>query len=330
MRDINFNTFKRSIWLVSISLLLVGCESGTSTQIDGANDLAQNLSQEPNNTKTESQSLASFASDEKEEMVKTSDIVDVDEERSDEGKSKSESPGMRSSTSKSKDLMMSALAKSNRKTGVEQPTMSWEMPSSTGSEDPVPNFMQLVSTSENKNPADGKFFQTNNVSNTSYESVKIEATSIDSERQETFKLLRDYEKFSPNAYWDVNAWRIGYGQDTVHGQRVYPGMRISRDTAESAMASRWLKLERPALIKQVGANHYNQLNAVQRAVLNSLKWNYGHVPPRVVRAIHTGNCKSTAQAIYTLRTHDRGINSWRRDHESKLFNDACLPPIANG
>ena len=130
-------------------------------------------------------------------------------QRSDGTNSEFENLSMRSSTSKTKDLMMSVLAKSNRETRVEQPTKSWEMPSFTRSEETVPNFMQLVSTSENQNPADGKFIHTNSVENTSYEKAKIEPTSIDSERQETFKLLRDYEKFSPLAYYDVNAWRIG-------------------------------------------------------------------------------------------------------------------------
>jgi|GEM_PF-1936490 len=148
-------------------------------------------------------------------------------------------------------------------------------------------------------------------------------TTLAQERQKTFQLLRDYESFSPTAYWDVNAWRVGYGQDTVHGQRVYQGMRVSRSTAESAMASRWMRLERPALISQVGSTHYNRLNADQRAVLNSLKWNYGHVPPRVVRAIHSGDCNYTADSIYTLRHHDGGINAWRRRHESQIYRKAC-------
>ena len=46
------------------------------------------------------------------------------------------------------------------------------------------------------------------------------------ERQETLGLIRRHEGFRSRPYWDVNAWRVGYGQDTINGQRVHRGMNI--------------------------------------------------------------------------------------------------------
>lgn len=46
----------------------------------------------------------------------------------------------------------------------------------------------------------------------------------DNERQQTLALIREKEDFRSKPYWDVNAWRVGYGQDTINGQRVTPGM----------------------------------------------------------------------------------------------------------
>jgi GH24 family phage-related lysozyme (muramidase) len=151
----------------------------------------------------------------------------------------------------------------------------------------------------------------------------VPGTTLAREKLRTFQLLRQYESFSSDAYWDVNAWRVGYGQDTILGNSVYRGMRVSRSTAERAMVSRWSRWERPALIQQIGTGTFASLNADQRAVLMSLKWNYGKVPSRVVRAVNRGSCEGVADSIHTLRWHDRGINAWRRGSESKIYLQSC-------
>ena len=58
-------------------------------------------------------------------------------------------------------------------------------------------------------------------------------------------------------------------------------------------------------------------------MLGSLQWNYGHVPPRVVHAVNSGNCFATANAIRSLRTHDGYINAHRRDDEAKIYGNSC-------
>lgn len=143
------------------------------------------------------------------------------------------------------------------------------------------------------------------------------------ERQQTLALIREKEDFRSKPYWDVNAWRVGYGQDTINGRRVTPGMRVSRDQAEQALSGRYFGKERPAIIRQVGSQYFDQLQPNQRAVLGSLQWNYGRVPSRVIRAVHSGNCMATASAIQSLRTHDQGINASRRDDEARIYRQAC-------
>ena len=155
------------------------------------------------------------------------------------------------------------------------------------------------------------------------QSTNTKSNTESNEREQTLALIREKEDFRSKPYWDVNAWRVGYGQDTINGQRVTPGMRVSREQAEQALSGRYFGKERPAIIRQVGSQQFDQLEPNQRAVLGSLQWNYGHVPPRVVRAVQSGNCMATASAIQSLRTHDRGINASRRDDEARIYRQAC-------
>jgi len=175
----------------------------------------------------------------------------------------------------------------------------------------TPNLAQVI---EANRPTEAQVLATNTPNE---ELIRVQ------ERQETLGLIRRHEGFESKPYWDVNAWRVGYGQDTINGQRVHPAMNISRNQAEDALYNRYYGRERPAVIRQLGVKNFESLKPKQRAVLGSLQWNYGHVPPRVVRAVNSGNCSATASAIRSLRTHDGYINAHRRDDEAKIYRNAC-------
>ncbi len=175
----------------------------------------------------------------------------------------------------------------------------------------TPNLAQVI---EANRPTEAQVLATNKPNE---EQIRVQ------ERQETLGLIRRHEGFESKPYWDVNAWRVGYGQDTINGQRVHPAMNISRNQAEDALSNRYYGRERPAVIRQLGIQTFESLQPEQRAVLGSLQWNYGHVPQRVVRAINSGSCSATASAIRSLRTHDAYINAHRRDDEAKIYRNAC-------
>ena len=135
--------------------------------------------------------------------------------------------------------------------------------------------------------------------------------------------MRRHEGFSSRPYWDVNARRVGYGQDTINGEKGHRGINISRNMAEDTLSNRYYGNERPAVIRQLGVKKFESLKPEQRAVIGSLQWNYGHVSPRLFRAINSGNCSATAKAIRSLRTYDGYINAQRRDDEAKIYRNAC-------
>ncbi|PZQ95193.1 MAG: hypothetical protein DI533_20290 [Cereibacter sphaeroides] len=137
-------------------------------------------------------------------------------------------------------------------------------------------------------------------------------------------LLRDKESFRPTPYWDVNAYRVGYGSDTVtlaDGtiQKVVQGMRITVEDAERDLSRRITEFQ--STVKgQIGADTFGKFNPQQQAALTSIAYNYGSLPKTLVEAIKSGmDDKGIADAIRGLGGDNNGINRARRNTEAGLF-----------
>lgn len=138
-------------------------------------------------------------------------------------------------------------------------------------------------------------------------------------------LIKKREGFITGAKWDVNAYRVGYGSDTITDSNN----RVSRVTASTTVTmegalrdltrrtAEFMNIAR----KQAGADRFSQFNPQQQGVLTSIAYNYGELPSRILDAVRTGSSEEIAQAIKGLRNDNGGINKGRRDEEAFIFSN---------
>lgn len=139
----------------------------------------------------------------------------------------------------------------------------------------------------------------------------------------TFGLVRGFEGFRETPYYDVNAYRVGFGSDTVtlaDGSvvRVQPGMKIAQADAERDLARRINTEFVPRAAQAVGTDVWASLPENIRAPLTSLTYNYGQLPDVVANATKTGDPNRIAQAIESLAGQNQGVNYGRRMQEAAL------------
>lgn len=146
-------------------------------------------------------------------------------------------------------------------------------------------------------------------------------------------LLRDFEGFRPTPYWDVNAYRTGFGSDTVtladgSIQKVVQGMRVSVEDANRDLVRRIGEFQN-TVKGQIGAERFNQFSPQGQAALTSIAYNYGSLPDRILAAVRTGTNEEIAAAIRSLGGDNDGVNRDRRNKEAALFTtQANVEPLA--
>jgi len=138
-------------------------------------------------------------------------------------------------------------------------------------------------------------------------------------------VLREFEGFRAQPYYDVNAFRAGYGSDTVtlaDGtiRQVTEGMTVSVADANRDLLRRITTEFMPRAAAAVGQDRFNGFNAQQQAALTSIAYNYGDIPDRIVQALRTGTTEEIADAIRSLGGDNGGINRNRRNREAALFS----------
>ena len=143
-------------------------------------------------------------------------------------------------------------------------------------------------------------------------------------------LIVDKEGFRETPYWDVNAYRAGYGSDTytlADGtvKRVQQGVNITRADADRDIDRRISTEFMPEARRAIGADIWDNLPAAAQAALTSIAYNYGSVPSRVTRVAKStnGNIEAIASAVEGLKNDDGGINSGRRQHEADMIRSSA-------
>lgn len=136
-------------------------------------------------------------------------------------------------------------------------------------------------------------------------------------------LIRKRESFIPTPAWDVNAYRVGFGSDTVtladgSIKQVVQGMRISVADANRDLYRRIDGFQQ-IVRQQIGAERFNTFTPQQQASLTSIAYNYGSLPQTIVAAIREGTNEQIAQAIRDRGTDNEGVNRGRRNEEAGLF-----------
>ena len=131
---------------------------------------------------------------------------------------------------------------------------------------------------------------------------------------DTAVLIRQFEGFRAKAYWDVNAYRAGYGSDTKTNadgsvEKVTKDTVVTREDAERDLARRIVEFQEKAAETIGGA--WNGLSDKAKASITSVTYNYGSTPGSVVRAAKSGDESSIADAIRGL-----SANPGRRSQEA--------------
>ena len=148
------------------------------------------------------------------------------------------------------------------------------------------------------------------------------------------ELIADFESYRDNPYWDVNAYRAGFGSDTttLADGTVVPvkqGMAVTREDSLRDLDRRISTEFRPSAMNAIGADRYQDLSPQQQAVLDSLAYNYGaHAWDKglapVRKAIQSGG--DVASAIASLGAHNDGVNLKRREREASIWSGGSYRP----
>jgi GH24 family phage-related lysozyme (muramidase) len=131
------------------------------------------------------------------------------------------------------------------------------------------------------------------------------------------KLIAHFEGFAPKAYWDVNAFRVGYGSDTEGPEqiKVRRNTTTTRDRALQNLQARIPEYEN-TIIEQIGEAEWHNLPENAKAALLSFAYNYGSLTPTLETFLKTGKVGEVASAIQDRGVDNQGVNARRRYTEA--------------
>lgn len=156
------------------------------------------------------------------------------------------------------------------------------------------------------------------------------------------QLIAGFEGFREKPYWDVNAYRTGYGSDTITRADgsivpVSQGMAVSQEDALRDLNRRVSNEFAPSVIGAIGQDRWNALNPNQQASLTSLAYNYGAgawnkgLAPVAQAIISGADPSAVSQHIAALGSHNDGINANRRAKEASIYAGGTIDaaPLPN-
>jgi GH24 family phage-related lysozyme (muramidase) len=123
------------------------------------------------------------------------------------------------------------------------------------------------------------------------------------------ELLKQYEGYLQKASYDVNAWRIGHGSDTITDnngkfRKVVQGDITTRANAQKDLTRRMVEFEKK-VAKKVGPEFWEPLDYKVKGALISLAYNYGNITKQgIIDAIKTGNSVKIANAVVNTTIND--------------------------
>jgi len=159
--------------------------------------------------------------------------------------------------------------------------------------------------------------------------------------------LIKHEGFLPAARWDVNAYRVGYGSDTLtdaagNVTKVQKDSTTTRTAALRDLKRRITEEFIPRIQRKIGADSWNRLPTGAQVALISFAYNYGNiVKAAIVKAAQDQDLaqlskvwiSSTYNDNKTLPANVREALRKRRADEVALFytgtnNKNIILPIA--
>lgn len=141
----------------------------------------------------------------------------------------------------------------------------------------------------------------------------------------TAEFIAGFEGYAGRAYWDVNAWRLGYGSDTEGPDQVHvtEGMETTKARALQNLALRIPQFQQEAIYGKTGMTRpvWDKLTENQKTAITSLVYNYGRLPI----VITPSDPEKTAAAIRALQNANGGVNRKRRISEAAFYLTADVP-----
>jgi GH24 family phage-related lysozyme (muramidase) len=136
--------------------------------------------------------------------------------------------------------------------------------------------------------------------------------------------LRGAEDYRGTPYYDVTAYRAGYGSDTttLADGRVVPvrqGMSVSREDAERDLARRIPEFTQRAAAN-IGQDRFDALPPNAQAALISIAYNYGHIPESIRASARSGDLTALSRDVAAL-----AANPSRRRQEAAMIAGGAAP-----
>lgn len=135
-------------------------------------------------------------------------------------------------------------------------------------------------------------------------------------------LLRKFEGYISKPKWDVNAYRLGYGSDTIElpngtWRKVLKTDTTTKEYAEKDLKRRLTTEFIPRVKNQIGEPYWSNLPIPAQASLVSLAYNYGRITKQpIIKAAKSGDLNALSKAIVDSTYNDNPILRDRRKKEA--------------
>jgi GH24 family phage-related lysozyme (muramidase) len=122
--------------------------------------------------------------------------------------------------------------------------------------------------------------------------------------------LKKYEGYVGSAMWDVNAYRVGYGSDTLtdvagNVTKVQKDSTTTRTAALRDLKRRITDEFIPRIQRKIGADSWNRLPTGAQVALISFAYNYGNiVKAAIVKAAQANDLVELAQVWISSTYND--------------------------
>lgn len=121
-------------------------------------------------------------------------------------------------------------------------------------------------------------------------------------------LLTKFEGFTSRASWDVNAYRLGFGSDTITFSDGTYRKVVKGDTTNKENAKKDLARRIPQFVKriknQIGIETFDKLGDNTKAAVISIAYNYGNVPHKAIREALKRNKKDEIAKVWIDSTYN--------------------------
>lgn len=122
--------------------------------------------------------------------------------------------------------------------------------------------------------------------------------------------VKKFEGYTSTAMWDVNAWRIGHGSDTItldNGtyRKVEQGDITNEENAKKDLSRRIEKEFIPKVKNKIGAATFDNWGQPAQIAFISFAYNYGNITKQaIISAAQTFDKQKLADAWITSTLND--------------------------